>query len=99
MQLFATVVGLVRLPTTCLILRITVAKKSLPHCTDFQRRDGRRLLISSVYRGSTRSREWLARTLSFLRLLLPIPSRWLPSRLPRARLSLRPNARHARNPD
>jgi hypothetical protein len=57
MQLFATVVGLVRLRTTCRILRITGTKKRLPNLANLQRKNGSRLLIPSVYRTSTMNRE------------------------------------------
>src|ERR1700685_187715 len=56
-------------------------EKRLPGLANLQRRDGSRLLISSAYRRVTRNREWLERILSLRLLLLPILSRWLPSRL------------------
>src|SRR6202050_4351020 len=74
-------------------------EKRLPSLANLQRRDGSRLLILSVYRRVTTTREWLERILSLRLLLLPILSRWLPSRRLRARLSLPLNARHGRNRD
>src|ERR1700733_7684108 len=69
-------------------------EKRLPGLANLQRRDGSRLLIWSVYRRVTTTRERLERILSLRLLLLPILSRRL-----RARLSLPLNARHGRNRD
>src|SRR5271156_2648616 len=99
MQLFATVAGLVVLFPMCVILKITPEKNRLPALVNLQRRNGSRLLISSAYRHVTTNREWLERTLSLRLLLLPILSRWLPSRQLRAPLSPPPNERRGRNRD
>src|ERR1700677_3568057 len=99
MQLFATVVGLVRLSTTCRILRQEAQKKRLPDLAPFQRAIGGRLFISSIDTLGITSRERPAQILSPRRLSRPILSPSLPSRLLRARLSPPPNGRHARNQD
>src|SRR5208283_2592597 len=99
MQLFATVLGLVRLHTLYRILRISATNKRPPDLARPQRTDGSHLPILLVYRRGIMIREWPERTLSFPRLLLPILSPWLPSRLLRVRLLQLPNARHGRNRD
>src|ERR1700684_4122848 len=99
MQLFATVVGLVRLSTTRRTLRREARKKRLPDRAHFQHATGSRLLISSIDTHGIKIREWPVPILSPRRLSLPILSPSLPSRLLRARLSPPPNGRHGRNQD